>query len=69
MFFYKKDEVHTIKPFKKQIEDLNVKFFDEKFLPNFHKTMEKSFKSAKDSLNKIKKGVTFGLEEMRKPKF
>ena len=63
-------EVNTINPFKKQAEDLDVKIFDQNFLPVFHKTMAKSFKSAKDSLNKIKKGVMGGgLEDFRKENF
>ena len=62
-------EVNTINPFKKQAEDLDVKIFDQNFLPAFHKTMAKSFKSAKDSLNKIKKGVMGGLEDFRKENF
>ena len=64
---FKLDQVNTFNPFKKPNEDeLNVKLFDAKFFSIFHKEMTKSFKIAKDKLNRIKKGIVFGLEDMKK---
>ena len=62
------EEVNLTQNKRKYDDELDVKIFDDKFLPIFHNKMTKSFKSAKDSLNKIKKGMIYGLEDMKNMK-